>query len=120
MENKSYSHTVWEERILKKQNQSEEKEPVFKAPQDEESRKSGGPRKIFLAVFFLFFLFAVFYISRVFLQNEDAKLSPEPSVKEKQGEKTSMLGSLINILEDLSVFHTPSNGGIQKFAFGEE
>ena len=95
MENASYPHTLWEERILKKQNQKGEK--------DGQSEKRRGHRKIFLAVFLIFFLIVIFYIVRVLFQD-----------------KISILGSVFSTLRNFSVSNISKDGKIQRFALGDE
>lgn len=83
--NSSDSHVLWEERILKKQSQRRE--------EDEESEKRGVHKRIFLVVFLIFFLLAIFYTARALV---------------------------FNMLKNFSVSNISSNGEVQKFDLGAE
>lgn len=115
MDDKNFSHTIWEKRTLKKQNLEEEKkENIPEESLGKESNRKGGFRKILLVLFFIFFILVVLYVSFVFLQNRGLKRIAEPVAESDNQKESSVLVGLINSFRNLSSNISPS-GEIKGF-----
>lgn len=120
MEDKNFSHTIWEKRTLKKLDLEEKKENIAESTSKNVSNRNGGFKKIRLVLFFLLFIFVVFYVSFVFLKNKDRKLTSEPVAESENQKKGSIAVNLFNVFKNLSLSNNLQDGGVKGFNLGEE